>query len=135
MKLLAMEMYDNGREFVNAIIAELAVLCPELKLVTGRPRHPQSQCAVERLNGVIQDPLTIWMKENNNRKCTALRDIFTEEDLEAFLESKEAENVDTEPPTEASNVTEAEAGSEAEAEVEIEAGAEAGAEAEAEIEA
>ncbi|XP_076061559.1 SCAN domain-containing protein 3-like [Oratosquilla oratoria] len=33
---------DNGREFVNAIIAELSVLWPELKLVTGRLRHPQN---------------------------------------------------------------------------------------------
>ncbi|XP_076039096.1 KRAB-A domain-containing protein 2-like [Oratosquilla oratoria] len=122
---------DNGREFVNAIIAELSVLWPELKLVTGRPRHPQSQGAVEHLNGVIQDTLTIWMRENNSRKwsvglkfvqwqvnishhettghspfkvtfgkdpqvglgssilpSTALCNIFTEEDLESFLESE-----------------------------------------------
>ncbi|XP_076053674.1 KRAB-A domain-containing protein 2-like [Oratosquilla oratoria] len=59
---------DNGREFVNAIIAELSVLWPELKLVTGRPRHPQSQGAIERLNGMIKDNLTIWMRENNSRK-------------------------------------------------------------------
>ncbi|KRZ48216.1 SCAN domain-containing protein 3 [Trichinella nativa] len=43
---------DNGQEFSNAIIAELKTCWPELKLVTGRPRHPQSQGAVERLNGV-----------------------------------------------------------------------------------
>ena len=30
---------DNGREFIT----ELTTLWPELKLVTGRPRHPQSQ--------------------------------------------------------------------------------------------
>ena len=59
---------DNGREFVNAVIAELSTLWPELKLVTGRPRHPQSQGAVERLNGVIQDKLAIWMQENNSKK-------------------------------------------------------------------
>ncbi|XP_064098161.1 KRAB-A domain-containing protein 2-like [Macrobrachium nipponense] len=35
------------------------IILPELKLVTGRPRHPQSQGAVERLNGVIQDKLKI----------------------------------------------------------------------------
>ncbi|KRY04455.1 KRAB-A domain-containing protein 2, partial [Trichinella britovi] len=34
---------DNGQEFSNAIIAELKTCWPELKLVTGRPRHPQSQ--------------------------------------------------------------------------------------------
>ncbi|KRZ82951.1 KRAB-A domain-containing protein 2 [Trichinella sp. T8] len=40
---------DNGREFSNAIIAELKTCWPELKLVTGRPRHPQSQ---------VSDPAT-----------------------------------------------------------------------------
>ncbi|KRX33762.1 SCAN domain-containing protein 3, partial [Trichinella sp. T9] len=34
---------DNGQEFSNAIIAELKTYWPELKLVTGRPRQPQSQ--------------------------------------------------------------------------------------------
>ncbi|XP_068234227.1 KRAB-A domain-containing protein 2-like [Palaemon carinicauda] len=58
---------DNGREFVNAVIAELSTLWTELKLVTGRPRHPQSQGAVERLNGVIQDKLGTWMQENNSK--------------------------------------------------------------------
>ncbi|KRZ59077.1 KRAB-A domain-containing protein 2 [Trichinella nativa] len=40
----------------------------ELKLVTGRPRHPQSQGAVERLNGVVQDKLAIWMRENGCKR-------------------------------------------------------------------
>ncbi|KRY56767.1 KRAB-A domain-containing protein 2, partial [Trichinella britovi] len=39
-----------------------------LKLVTGRPRHPQSQGAVERLNGVVQDKLAIWMRENGCKR-------------------------------------------------------------------
>ncbi|KRZ84986.1 KRAB-A domain-containing protein 2 [Trichinella sp. T8] len=59
---------DNGREFSNAIIAELKTCWPELKLVTGRPRHPQSQGAVERLNGVVQDKLAIWMRENGCKR-------------------------------------------------------------------
>ena len=49
---------------MNFVISELSTLWPDLKLVTGRPRHPQSQGAVERLNGVIQDKLKIWMHEN-----------------------------------------------------------------------
>ncbi|KRZ01584.1 KRAB-A domain-containing protein 2 [Trichinella zimbabwensis] len=32
-----------------------------------RPRHPQSQGSVERLNGIMQDKLAIWMKENNEQ--------------------------------------------------------------------
>ncbi|GFR64338.1 KRAB-A domain-containing protein 2 [Elysia marginata] len=59
---------DNGREFVNAVIAELSTLWPQLKLVTERLRHPQSQGAVERLNGVIQDKLVIWMQENKTKR-------------------------------------------------------------------
>ncbi|KRX33159.1 KRAB-A domain-containing protein 2, partial [Trichinella murrelli] len=59
---------DNGREFSSAIIAELKTCWPELKLVTGRPRHPQSQGAVERLNGVVQDKLAIWMRENGCKR-------------------------------------------------------------------
>ena len=45
---------DNGREFVNAIIKDLLQnwdgLC---KTINGRPRHPQSQGAVERGNQEI----------------------------------------------------------------------------------
>ncbi|KRZ93013.1 KRAB-A domain-containing protein 2 [Trichinella sp. T8] len=59
---------DNGQEFSYVIIAELKTCWPELKLVTGRPRHPQSQGAVERLNGVVQDKLAIWMRENGCKR-------------------------------------------------------------------
>ena len=59
---------DNGREFVNEVISEMSTLWPDCKLGTGRPRHPQSQGAVERLNGVIQEKLKIWMRENQTRK-------------------------------------------------------------------
>ncbi|XP_068224222.1 KRAB-A domain-containing protein 2-like [Palaemon carinicauda] len=65
---LAVLQSDNGREFVNSVISELSTLWPQLLLVTGRARHPQSQGAVERLNGVIQDKLKIWMQENNSKK-------------------------------------------------------------------
>ena len=59
---------NNGREFVNVVITELSTLWANLKLVTGRHCHPQSQGTVERLNGVIQDKLAIWMQENNSKK-------------------------------------------------------------------
>ncbi|KRY44488.1 KRAB-A domain-containing protein 2 [Trichinella britovi] len=59
---------DNSWEFSYVIIAELKTCWPELKLVTGRPRHPQSQGAVERLNGVVQDKLAIWMRENGCKR-------------------------------------------------------------------
>ena len=174
---------DNGREFVNAIITELSMLWPELKLVTGRPRHPQSQGAVELLNGVIQDKLIIWMRENNSKKwsvglkfvqwqvnisqhettghspfkvtfgqdpqvglassivpSTAFCNIFTEEDLESFLEAETEAEAETGAEAEAATGAEAEeeaqTGAETEAEAETRAGrseaeAETGAEAEA----
>ncbi|KRY50954.1 hypothetical protein T03_2785 [Trichinella britovi] len=82
---------------------------PELKLVTGRPRHPQSQGAVERLNGVVQDKLAIWIRENECKICSVtfgeepriglesyvlpkslVAAAKTEEEIEEFLTSHEA---------------------------------------------
>ena len=34
---------DNGSEFTASVITELQGLWPDLKLVHGKPRHPQSQ--------------------------------------------------------------------------------------------
>jgi hypothetical protein len=39
---------DNGKEFVASVISELKQLWPDLKIVHGIPRHPQSQGSVER---------------------------------------------------------------------------------------
>ena len=52
---------DNGREFTAQIINELSSLWPELVLVNGRPRHPQSQGFVERSNGDMKAKLMAWM--------------------------------------------------------------------------
>ncbi|KRY06566.1 SCAN domain-containing protein 3 [Trichinella patagoniensis] len=52
---------DNNQEFSNAIIVKLKSCWPELRLVSGRPQHPQSHGAVERLNGVVQDKSAILM--------------------------------------------------------------------------
>ena len=48
---------DNGSEFTANIITELKQLWPNMKLVHGKPRHPQSQGSVERANGDIKDML------------------------------------------------------------------------------
>ncbi|XP_068247997.1 KRAB-A domain-containing protein 2-like [Palaemon carinicauda] len=48
---------DNGSEFTAQIITELRSLWPELSIVHGKPRHPQSQGSVERANGDIKDML------------------------------------------------------------------------------
>ncbi|KRY46824.1 KRAB-A domain-containing protein 2 [Trichinella britovi] len=107
---------DNGQEFSYVIIAELKTCWPELKLVTGRPRHPQSQGAVERLNGVVQDKLAIWIIHETTGQSPfkvtfgeepriglesyvlpkSLVDAAkTEEEIEEFLTSHEANDEDS----------------------------------------
>jgi transposase InsO family protein len=41
---------DNGREFTALVIPELKLMWPELVIVHGKPRHPQSQGSIERSN-------------------------------------------------------------------------------------
>ena len=43
---------DNGREFAG-VVEELKLMWPELVIVNGKPRHPQSKGSVERSNGDI----------------------------------------------------------------------------------
>ena len=52
---------DNGSEFTAQIIVELKELWPDLVLVHGKPRHPQSQGSVERANCDIKDMLVAWL--------------------------------------------------------------------------
>ncbi|KAI6649664.1 KRAB-A domain-containing protein 2-like [Oopsacas minuta] len=59
---------DNGREFTGQVIQELSTLWPELFLVNGRPRHPQSQGSVERSNGDMKTQLMAWMRDNSTSK-------------------------------------------------------------------
>ena len=61
---------DNGSEFTACIITELKQLWPELVLVHGKPRHPQSQGSVERANCDIKDMLVAWMSDNNTTDWT-----------------------------------------------------------------
>ena len=57
---------DNGGEFTADIIKELTTLWPSLKLVNGRPRHPQSQGCVERANAELKKKVQIWMKKHKS---------------------------------------------------------------------
>jgi hypothetical protein len=59
---------DNGREFTALVISELKLMWPELVIVHGKPRHPQSQGSIERSNGDIYDMLTAWMRDNESNK-------------------------------------------------------------------
>ena len=49
---------DNGREFSNNLLfTTLATKWPTIKIVPGKPRHPEYQGAVERANRDIKDGL------------------------------------------------------------------------------
>ena len=56
---------DNGSEFTALVISELKLLWPDLLMVHGKPRHPQSQGSVERLNCDIKDMLISWLGDND----------------------------------------------------------------------
>ncbi|KAL8599760.1 hypothetical protein ACOMHN_042524 [Nucella lapillus] len=49
---------------------ELKVMWPQLTIVHGRPRHPQSQGSVERANGDIKDMLISWMSDTSSQDVT-----------------------------------------------------------------
>ena len=57
---------DNGKEFRNKLVSDLTKLWPNLKIIHGRPRHPQSQGSIERANGDIQNILGSWIRTNNS---------------------------------------------------------------------
>ncbi|XP_037802982.1 KRAB-A domain-containing protein 2-like [Penaeus monodon] len=64
---------DNGSEFTAKVISELKELWPQLIMVCGKPRHPQSQGSVERANGDIKDMLHAWiMADNKTQDCSVL---------------------------------------------------------------
>jgi len=64
---------DNGREFENKIIKNLADMCPGMKLVHGKPRHSQSRRSVERSNQDVRDMLFAWMSDNTKTWSEGLR--------------------------------------------------------------
>jgi transposase InsO family protein len=57
---------DNGAEFTANVIKEIMSLWPSVKIIRGRPRHPQSQGSVERGNYEITKKLGAWMEEFNS---------------------------------------------------------------------
>ena len=57
---------DNGREFINHLIEDLLTRwSSDIQLVSGRPRHPQSQGLVERAHYTLQRKLTSKINEEN----------------------------------------------------------------------
>jgi transposase InsO family protein len=62
---------DNGREFKSKdIINDLKSLWPNMKIINGRPRHPQTQGSVERGNQTLKYKLNAWMQDNSRNDWT-----------------------------------------------------------------
>lgn len=48
------------------VILDLKLNWPDLTIINGRPRHPQSQGLVERSNAVVQKMLGKWLESNKS---------------------------------------------------------------------
>jgi hypothetical protein len=59
---------DNGSEFVAEVVKELRIIWPDMIIVHGRPRHPQSQGSVERSNQDVSSMIYNWMRDNKSKK-------------------------------------------------------------------
>ncbi|CAG8682213.1 7422_t:CDS:2, partial [Gigaspora rosea] len=59
---------DNGAQFISDLISDLCNLwIPiKIKIIHGRPRHPQSQGSVERGNEILKNKLSYWLDETKN---------------------------------------------------------------------
>jgi len=57
---------DNGREFTADVINNLTKLWPNLKIIHGKPRRPQTQGSVERANYILKDKLGKWLEDRQN---------------------------------------------------------------------
>lgn len=57
---------DNGREFVNEIIADVVSKWPgETVIINGRPRNPRCQGLVEQGNAMVEKLLGIRLQEHD----------------------------------------------------------------------
>ena len=54
---------DNGGEFLGKCIEMVNEHLPEVHVVRGRARHPQSQGGIERSNKPFKDGVQAWMQE------------------------------------------------------------------------
>ena len=60
---------DNGRAFVNSILEEVVATWPgQVQLVSGRPRHPQSQGLVEGAHHTLERMLAAKIEEENSKE-------------------------------------------------------------------
>ena len=61
---------DNGKEFENNPVRLLEKMWPRLRIVHGRPRHPQSQGSVERTDAEVTRLLRNWRGENGGKDAS-----------------------------------------------------------------
>lgn len=60
---------DNGREFINQLIEDVLSTWPgQVQLVSGRPRHPQSQGLVEQAHYTMERMISAKIVESGS-KC------------------------------------------------------------------
>jgi len=60
---------DNGREFVNKLIEEVVASWPgQVQLVSGRPRHPQSQGLIEQAHYTLERMISARTAESANKQ-------------------------------------------------------------------
>ncbi|CAB4400012.1 unnamed protein product [Rhizophagus irregularis] len=57
---------NNGKKFTAEVILNLMSLWPSVKIINGRPQHPQSQGSVERENGILTRKLSALMEQNQS---------------------------------------------------------------------
>jgi hypothetical protein len=57
---------DNGSEFLGECIDLIKKYYPNVHIVKGRPRHPQSQGKIERSHATFKNALQKWMKSSGN---------------------------------------------------------------------
>ncbi|XP_037788341.1 KRAB-A domain-containing protein 2-like isoform X1 [Penaeus monodon] len=73
LELLSYCKTKNGFEFTAKVISELKELWPQLIMVHGKPRHPQSQGSVERANGDIKDWSSGLRFVQHQKNCSSFR--------------------------------------------------------------
>ncbi|CAF3798969.1 unnamed protein product [Rotaria sp. Silwood1] len=65
--LIVLPLNNNTTLYRANIILNLKLDWPDLIIINGRPRHPQSQGLVERANAVVQKMLGKWLETNESR--------------------------------------------------------------------
>ena len=62
---------DNGREFINKLIEEVTSTWPgQVQLVSGRPRHPQSQGLVEQAHYTLERMISAKILDDQTKSTS-----------------------------------------------------------------